>query len=426
MKKTRLLSLILIFLAIPSLLTGQKAGSTEDLARIIQEGLSNNPDLKAGFENWQADRAKIPQAGALPDPQLSLNLLNLPVNSFAFDQEPMTGKQVALMQMFPFPGKLGLREDIAVAGAGISQAKYQELKNQLIKNIKLSYYDIFFIDKSLETVEKNTGILKDFTRIAESRYSVGEGLQQDVLKAQVELSKMEERSVTLQQKRDAIAARLNSLLNRPVGTPVGKTVEPVIDSLQYNLPQVKEMADQNRPLFKAWQAMLQQSDKKISLAKKGYLPDFRLGVAYTQRDRLQNGTGGMDFLSGLVTVDVPLYFWRKQNKNVEESRYTHEMVQESYRNVQNQVYSDLDKTLSDVTKNLHLIQLYENGIIPQATQSLNSAIAGYQTDKVDFLTLLNNEISLFNFELDYYRFLSDFSKEQAELEAATGVNLNQK
>ncbi len=413
----------LLLLLLPAFVLAQAPDSVMRLPDLIKEGLQNNPDLLASYKNWQADQARIPQAGSLPDPQLSLNLLNMPVNTFAFNQEPMTGKQVALMQMFPFPGKLGLQEDIAKAGAGVSEAKYQELQNQLAKNIKLTYYDLFLIDKSIQTVEKNTGILKDFIRIAETRYSVGKGLQQDVLKAQVELSRMEERSVTLQQKRDTAAARLNSLLNRPAGSPVGKTAEPPIDSLQYNLPELKDLADQNRPLFKAWQAMLQQSDKKVSLARKGYLPDFRLGVAYTQRDKLSNGSGGVDFLSGLVTVDVPLYFWRKQNKKVEETRYSQEMVQESYRNVQNQVYSDLDKTLSDAKKNFRLLNLYKTGIIPQASQSLNSALAGYQTDKVDFLTLLNNEISLFNFELEYYRFVSDYNKGLAELEAATGTTL---
>jgi cobalt-zinc-cadmium efflux system outer membrane protein len=421
--KCRLNRWFLLLLLLPVLVLAQAPDSLLRLSDLIAEGVQNNPDLQASYKNWQANQARIPQAGSLPDPQLSLNLLNLPVNTFAFNQEPMTGKQVALMQMFPFPGKLGLQEDIARAGADVSQFRYDELKNQLIRNIKSTYYDLFFVDKSIETVNKNMGILQDFSRIAEARYSVGKGLQQDVLKAQVELSKMEERAISLQQKRDGISARLNALINRPVGTPLGNTTEPAINPVHYDLSRLQEMADQNRPLFKAWQAMLFQSDKKISLAGKGYLPDFRLGVAYTQRDRLSNGTGGVDFLSGLMTVDIPLYFWRKQNKKVEESRYNQEMTQQNYRNIQNQVYADLDKTLSDVQKNERLIDLYKNGIIPQASQSLNSAMAGYQTDKVDFLTLLSNQMSLFNFELDYYRFVSDYNKGVADLEVATGTTL---
>ena len=416
---------ILILLFWPVFIFAQESDSIARLPDLIEEGINNNPDLLASYHNWQADQAKVPQAGALPDPQLSFNLLNMPMNTFDFNQEPMTGKQIALMQMFPFPGKQGLRADIAQSGAEVSRAKNQELKNQLVKNIKQTYYDLFFIDQSLETVQKNSGVLQDFINIAESKYTVGKGLQQDVLKAQVELSKLEEKAVSLQQKRRATTARLNTLLNRPAGTPLGKTIAPEPDSLKMDLVKLEELAEKNRPLLQAWNSMLQQSRQKVSLAKKEYLPDFKLGVAYTQRDKLENGAGGMDFLSGLFTVDIPLYFWRKQDKKVEETRYNQEMVQESYQNVQNQVYSNLDETSSDVDKNFRLLNLYKTGIIPQATQSLNSAIAGYQTDKVDFLTLLNNQMTLFNFELDYYRFLSDYSKGMADLEAATGIKLTQ-
>ena len=414
---------ILLLLLWPILIFAQQSDSIARLPDLIEEGINNNPDLLASYQNWQAELAKIPQAGALPDPQLSFNLLNLPVNTFELNQEPMTGKQIALMQMFPFPGKQGLREDIAKSAADISRDKNLELKNQLIKNIKQTYYDIFFIDQSLETVQKNRGVLQDFIRIAQSKYSVGKGLQQDVLKAQVEFSKLEDKSITLTQKRQATIARLNALLNRPAGTPLGKTIVPEPDSLNLDFAQLQNLANENRPLLQAWNSMFQQSAKKVSLAKKEYLPDFKLGIAYTQRDKLENGMGGIDYLSGLFSVDIPLYFWRKQNKKVEETRYNQDMVQQSYRNVQNQVYADLDKSLSDVEKNYRLLELYKSGIIPQATQSLNAAIAGYQTNKVDFLTLLNNQLTLFNFELDYYRFLSDYRKGIADLEAATGVKL---
>jgi cobalt-zinc-cadmium efflux system outer membrane protein len=425
MKKVLHLLVIVMMLLISNSIA-QQTDSTAILDDLIAEALKNNPDLKSSYHNWQADQARIPQAGALPDPQLGLNLMNMPVNSFDFNQEPMTGKQITLMQMFPFPGKLGLKEDIAESGAQVSQAKYQELQNQLKKNVALTYYNIFLIDKSLQTTRKNQELVRQFTRIAESRYTVGKGLQQDVLKAQVELSKMEDKLITLQQKRDMMVARMNALLNRPAGSPFGMTVAPDADSINTTLDSLKVLSDENRPLFRAWQAMQQQSDKKVRLAKKGYLPDFSLGVAYTQRERLRNGMSGVDFVSGMFSMSLPVYFWKKQNKNVEETRYSEKMVQEKYSDVRNQVYSGLDRTLSDVRKNFRLLDLYQNGIIPQANQSLNSAISGYQTDKVDFLTLLNNQMTLFNFELDYYRVLSDYAKGIAELEAETGTNLKSK
>jgi cobalt-zinc-cadmium efflux system outer membrane protein len=406
-----------------NIVMSQSSDSLIYLSDLIKEALDRNPELQSNYQAWKAAEVQIPQAGALPDPQLSLNLLNLPVNSFDFNREPMTGKQVAFMQMFPFPGKLGLREDIAEAGARISQAKYQELWNQLKKNVIFTYYDIFLVDKSIEITLKSQELIRQFTRIAETKYTVGKGLQQDVLKSQVESSQMEEKFLTLKQKRESLVARMNALLNRKVGSPFGKTIEPVAVSLNLSLDSLKALSDGNRPLFQAWQAMLQQSEKKVKLSKKDYLPDFSLGVAYTQREQLQNGIRGVDFVSGIFSVNLPLYFWKKQDKKVEENQYSAKMVQEKFADVRNQVYFNLDKAVSEVKKNYRLMDLYQKGIIPQATQSLNSAISGYQTDKVDFLTLLNNQITLFNFELDYYRILNGYVKGIAELEAETGTNL---
>jgi len=396
------------------------------LDELIQEAVKNNPDLKSAQNSWQSELAKVPQAGALPDPQLSFNLMNLPVNSFDFNQEPMTGKQVALMHMFPFPGKQGLRTRVAKENAVVAEFRYQELKNQLIKNVKLTYYNLFFIDRAIDITLENTKTLEQFVKIAETKYSVGKGIQQDVLRAQVELSKMMDKLIRLEQQREELESQLNTLLNRPVENPVGGTEELEYSESSVDLNQLKESAAENRPLLKAWQEMVSQSDTKVQLAKKDYLPDFSLGVAYSQRETLKNGMGGVDFFSGMFSMNIPLYFWRKQSKKVEENQLVHLSSQEKYNDVRNQVYSELDRVLNDIEKNKRLVELFETGIIPQASQSLKSAIAGYQTDKVDFLTLLNNQINLFNFEQDYYRVLSDYYVGIAKLEAAAGAEIENK
>ena len=196
------------------------------LDQLIQSALENNPQLKSYNSAISADSARISQSGALPDPVLSLNLLNIPTNSFAFDQEPMTGKQIALRQLFPFPGKLSLKEDISSAGVSISTANFLEYQNKIIKDVKTGYFDLFFLDKSIEISKNNQQLLKEFTAIAESKYTVGMGLQQDVLKAQVELSKMIDKLIQLEQKRDVKQAQINTILNQPANKPLGKPEEP--------------------------------------------------------------------------------------------------------------------------------------------------------------------------------------------------------
>lgn len=416
-----LITLLLLIALFPSL-AAQSPENTLRLPELIREALDNNPDLQSAQNVWQAENAKIPQAGALPDPVISFNLMNLPVNTLDFNQEPMTGKQIAIMQMFPFPGKQGLRETIARENASTSEYRYQELRNQLVQQVKNTYYDLYFVDRAIEITGKNEAILSEFVEIAESKYSVGTGLQQDVLRAQVERSKMSDRQIQLQQKRDALEAQLNALLNRPADLPLGSTEDLIYRERSLDFAELKAQADTARPLLQAWQATERQSEQKIKLAKREYLPDFSLGVAYTQREVLQSGMGGADFISGMFSVKVPLYFWRKQRQQVAESQLMRNSVADKYRDIKNQVYAAIDVSLNDLRKNEKLVELYQTGIIPQASQSLQSAIAGYQTDKVDFLTLLTNQINLFNFEQDYHRIISDYYKGITKLEALTGVD----
>jgi len=390
---------------------------------LIEEGLANNPQLQAFYKKSQADIAKIPQAGSLPDPMLSLNVMNLPLDSYVFDQEPMTGKQIGVKQKFPFPGKLGLKEDIARKGAEVSEANWNDLRIQLIRNIKNAYYDLYFVDEAIITTEKNRELLTEFVNIAEKKYMVGKGVQQDVLKAQVELSTMIDQLINLRQNREKIEARLNALLNRKIYEPYGKTEKLSYRELRIDQENLEQQTLQKRPLFQAWLSRIQQSDEKVALAQKQYWPDFSVFTAYTQRDVLQSGMGGADFLSAGITLDIPLYFWRKQRKQVEESQLLKQSIEQNYNNIKLKTFSELDNAISEHAKNDERLELYETGIIPQASQSLQSAIVGYQTDKVDFLTLVNNQMTLFNFELNYVKILSDYNKNIAEIEYLTGSEL---
>ena len=169
--------------------------------------------------------------------------------------------------------------------------------------------------------------------------------------------------------------------------------------------------------------MREQSLLKVDLAKKDYWPNFSIFLAYTQRDELQNGSPGYDFFSGGISLNLPIYSGRKQSKKVEETMYHKNMIDERYQQILNQIDFELENKLTSAQKNAKLVELFKTGIVPQASQSLQSAMTGYQTDKVDFLTLINNQITLFNYELDYYRVLSDYNKDLASLEFLTGTQL---
>lgn len=417
---SRLCLALLVFFMLGTPAQAQQPDSTLSLQALIDRALEQNPSLHASQKQWEARQHRVPQAGTLPDPQLGLNLMNLPVNSFSFDQEPMTGKQVTLMQMFPFPGKLDLRRDIAESMAAVAEQRYREQQNQLVKQVKLAYYELYYIDRALETVNKNIDLLQQFTSIAETRYSVGKGLQQDVLRAQVKLSRMMDRRITLQQKREVQEARINELVNNPPETPLGRPVAArKVDKLP-GLDSLRLAAKEHSPLLAAWQQMVTTNDHKVNLALKDRYPDFSLGLAYTQREQFQNGNPGYDFLSAMFSVSIPIHYGRKQAEKVQETKLQRSSVGRKFDEVQNRVDRMLREKLTEAHKNQRLVELYRTGVLPQAEQSLESSLEGYRNDQVDFLSLLDSEMSLFNFRLDFYRFEADLMKNRAELQALTG------
>jgi len=186
------------------------------LDEYVSKAVQDNPRLSAALQKVQMVERTIPQAGALPDPQLSLGLMNLPVNSFAFNQEPMTGKTISVMQMFPFPGKLSLATDIAELNTAIARWQEQEVRNQIVALVKRVYFDLYAIDRTIETIESNQHLMEQFVSVAETKYATGSGLQQDVLRAQVELSKLGDDLIMWQQKRRSAVAKLNALLIVPL------------------------------------------------------------------------------------------------------------------------------------------------------------------------------------------------------------------
>jgi cobalt-zinc-cadmium efflux system outer membrane protein len=395
------------------------------LSELIREALANNPRLEAAVQRSLSSEKAIPQAGALSDPQVTFGLMNLPVNSFSFNQEPMTGKTIALMQMFPFPGKLAIKTDMAELEASALQFQQEEVRNQIVHMVKNAYFSLYGIDRALDTVEKNKALMEQFVHLAETKYAAGSGLQQDVLRAQVELSKLEDDLIMWQQKRLALEAGLNAVLNRPVDFPVAKIAQELSLPL-HELPAVSiDGVEQSRPLLKAWKERIRKTESAIALALRDFWPNFTVGTSYNQRDDLKNGAKMYDFFSATVSVNVPLYFKRKQRMNVAEKELDLAAVNADYKNVLTGVLAEIQSLKAELERHHKRVELYKGGILIQAQQSLDSASAGYRVGKVDFLTLISNWMMLQNYELQYFFALADYQKSLAALELTIGREWNE-
>ena len=395
----------------------------EHLNDFIAEALENNPELREAHAKTKAVRETPSQAGSLNDPMLEFEIMNLPVDTFSFSRQDMTQKQITLSQQLPFPGKLGLKTAIAYKDVELVEKNFDEVKLQVIREIKLSYYELCFIASAIETTERNHILLKNLITTAESKYAVGKGLQQDVLKAQVELSQNSDELIRLQKQKKVEEARLNTLMSRLPQAPLDDVPHGIVKhTLNYSIEDLQKLAEESRPYLNGLMSLIERSRASKNLAKREYYPDFGVGFRYGQR---QNAFDAQrpDFVAAFVSINIPLWYKDKQSRKVAEESHKIDVAQEAYKNAKNQVYMQIKENMDELAKSQKLLALIQTGIIPQAKQSLESALAGYAVDKVDFLTLLSNQITLFNWEIKYHRELTEHEKSLARMEHIIGKTL---
>ncbi|MBJ6800807.1 TolC family protein [Geomonas propionica] len=414
--------LLSILMTAPAALAEDAKPATENLDQLVQAALANNPELKSTSARWEMYKSRIRQAGALEDPMLMLKLQNMIVTDpLSFNKDSMTQKVVGISQLIPFAGKRKLKEDIASAEAETYRWSVEERKLELTRMVREAYYQVYFTDKSLTIIEKNIKILDDFITLAQTKYSVGQGAQQDIYKALIERSKMLDMKISLEQQRRSLEVSLNSLLNRPQSTKVGTVPDFKLAPLNYTPEQLVDLAEENRPQLKSVKAQIEKGRAGHLLAQKESYPDFNVSFEYMQRQKAM-GSDGSDMYSLGVTFNLPIQKERRAAMRAESSSEIN-MASEELNGARNTISSGVNDLLAQMERRRKLIDLYLTGIIPQAEQSLESAVIGYRVNKVDFLTLLDNRVTLFNYEREYYDSMTDYQMKLAQLEALVGKDL---
>jgi len=408
-----------VFPAAPETAAVPDVLSLENAVAVAIEG---NPGLAEMQARAEAMAAIPSQAGTLPDPMVSLGALNFPTDTFDRDQEPMTQLQIGIEQSLPFPGKLGLKERAAEFDADAAASNLDETRLRLIHTVKQTWWQIFYLDRALEIVSRNQDLLRQFVEIAQIKYKVGEGLQQEVLLAQVELSRLFNRQIELQGLRRQQVARLNALLDRKVNTTI-VLPELVDEDLAGILPepQLFARAETSRPLLEQRRQEVEAARTRYDFARRDHYPDFKLGAAYGFRDGDNpDGSPRSDFATIRLGMSLPLYAGRKQDKAVEQR--TSELLQKQYalQDEFGKVQAEIASALADFQRASEQVQLFKTGIIPQARQSVASMLSGYQVNKVDFLNLVQAQITLYDYETQYWKSFSEANQALARLTAAVG------
>lgn len=390
------------------------------LAQLISEALQNNPEIQAARKEWEAASQRVAPAGALDDPMLEAGVINLPTNSFRFDREDMTMKMIGMSQRFPYPGKRSLREDVASHAAEAASHNYQETVNRTVRDLKLAYFDLGLVLATVQLVEGNKLILERFLRIAETRYAVGQGNQADVLRAQTQMSKMMEELIKLARERPMLEAELSRTLGRSAAAALLVSAAPELRETTLRFETLHEEALQRRPQLLALRSAVARNEKALEMARRDYYPDFDVRFSYGQRDNMPDGTKRSDMVTFTVAVNLPVWRDRKLSPRVAEALAMRDQADRMHLALRNELASKLRQQVAAAEQNARAARLYQKDILPQARLTVEAALSAYRVNRVDFLTLLDSQMSVLNFEIAHATAVAAHNKALAEIGLLTG------
>jgi outer membrane protein TolC len=408
-------------LVVPAVIfAGSPIWAPTPLAELIDEGLVQNKEVQSLEARAESLKEEIPFAGALDDPRLGLAILNLPADSFRFDREPMTQKQISIAQKIPWFGKLDLKTQRATLKAVRQMAILEAKRLNLAKEIAKTYYDLAFIADSLVTNERLTEIVNQLLRVAETRYATGSGLQQDVLHAQVEMSKLLDEKISLQKRQRTLANRMNELLNREQFIAIRPPVGLEFMNIQFNEEELTTLALQQNPQLRIKQTEIDIARLEIELAKKNYWPDMDFKFAYGQRDEDRTGRSLPDFVSGQVVMNIPLWQKTRQDSKLAAALKASDAAEKSFRNLAKGLPFRVDALVTEIRDTQKNYKLFTEALLLQADQWAHSSQAAYEVGSLEFNTMIYAQIRLLRFELQAEKYLFEVYRKRAELDELIG------
>jgi len=383
--------------------------------------------LMAGIENLPL--------GAMNEPSMGSAGPSVP-------GEPMTMKMIGVSQTVPYPGKLGLRRRAAEREVDAARASADASGLAIARDVRTAFFELAYIDRALVIVERNRTVLGDVIQVTEAHYASGTGGQQDVLKARVEAARLGETASSLLEERRATSAELNATLNRDDTTSISFAAVPdriaraaiaadpnrvrfaaqtlgarALDSPFPLLAELQDLAVRQNPTLRESEANIAAQAARVELARKASQPDFDVSLRYGQRNQRP------DMITAEVSIPLPIHKRARQDQELEAARAELSAMESDRRARINSVRSQVARLVSQLERGRTQLAIYTKAILPQGGAAATAALASYQSGKADLLTALDNQNTLFTYEIEYYRSLSDFAKNLAELERIVGSEI---
>lgn len=424
---SRRLAYILLFWIVwlsawaPPLAAQVRPAFPPDLQALLAEALEANPEIKEKSQLSTASEEAVRPAGALDDPNFSFIISALPVDTWAFNEWDMTQKQLAISQKFPFPGKLRLRSEVAQEQSRSDNFSRRDKINEIRTRVIQGYWNLSLAYAGFDLTQKNKHWWEQVAKVAETRYAVGRGMQADVLQAQVELGAYLDRLLKWRQSQESVQADLNALRSQPPNTPLARPQPLQARPFTLKLADLLAMAAE-QPRLQALKALVAKQEKAVDLARKDFFPDFTVGLAYGLReDKFPKKRP--DFFTSSFTMNVPIWQGSKLKPRLREQQARRAAAQDAYQAAEDRLKSAIKDRYEILQRLDEQIKLYGQGIIPQARQAAEASLAAYQAGSLDFTSLSQNFIALYNAELKWQEYLRDFEGTWAELEWLVGQEL---
>jgi outer membrane protein TolC len=416
--------LVIVLVFTLSVRASQQPSDTNDL-RILPDYLRyaslNNAELKAQFEQWKAALEQIPQAKALSDPKFTYGYFIEEVETRVGPQQQKFG----IMQVFPWFGKIQARTDVAAAKAQAAKQRYETTKLKLFRQVKEAYYEFAYLATAIDIAKQNLELLQHFEEVARIKYLTATAIHPDIIRAQVELAKLEDVLKSLEQLREPTVAKLNSVLNRPIDAelvwPEKSPSENVTLDRQHIIRALKRANPELAEL--SWE--IQAAQSSVKLAKKKFYPDIGVGLDWIQTgDAISPGVKGSgdDPVILMFSMNIPL--WQNSYKAAEQQAKANvRKIQEQRIDIENKILSRVFEVLYDIEDSQRKTHLYGDVLISKAQELVQASEIAYQAGAVDFLSLIDAQRMLLKYELAYERAVTNNQQKLAELEMLIGMEL---
>lgn len=384
------------------------------LNELEREALRNNPEIQTAARKVEAAEQRPAIVSGLPDPRIGYEVRNVGrLNDLTVGEEPMSMSGVVVSQEIPFPGKLSIMGRAAQKAAEREEQSLRERKLGVLKDLRAAYYNYYLAYRSDEILEQNKEVMKNFQRIAETRYATGRGIQQDVLRAQIEVSMLLEKLALEEQKKEGLRATINKLLGRNPLAPLGRPGDRLATAYPATLEELAARAVSHAPSVLVGQKLVEMNEAELSFSKREFLPDFTVSAGWFPRGDLK------DVWSASVMLKVPLWF-RKKSAAVKEAAAELSAARHEYESRKLAILTKVKDLYTAAKTSEQLLGLYKAGTIPQAQMALQSAISNYRVGKIDFLMLLDSQALLFRYQLACERELANLNKTISQIQEVTG------